>query len=63
MNLGKILQEERKKRGLSQQKLADAAGVTKRSIIYWENGKKLMTVESADRVFKALHISIVIGER
>lgn len=63
MNLGHILQEERKKQGLSQQKLADAAGVTKRSIIYWENGKKLMTVESADRVFKALHISIVLGER
>lgn len=63
MDLGKILKEERIKRGLSQQKLADKAGVTKRAIIYWENGKKKMNVESADKVFKALHVSVVIGER
>ena len=63
MDLGKILKEERIKRGLSQQKLADKAGVTKRAIIYWENGKKKMNVESAYKVFKALHVSVVIGER
>lgn len=34
MNLGKILQKERKKQGLSQQNLADMAGVTKRAIAY-----------------------------
>ena len=63
MNLGKILQEERKKQGLSQQNLADMAGVTKRAIVYWENGTKSMNVESADKIFKALRISIKIGER
>lgn len=63
MNLGKILQEERKRQGFSQQKLAEVAGVTKRSIIYWENGTKMMTVESADKVFRALHVSVTLGEQ
>lgn len=63
MDLGKILKEERIKHGFSQQKLAEEAGVTKRAIIYWESGKKKMNVESADKVFKALHVSVVIGEQ
>ena len=40
MDLGKIMKEERIKQGMSQQKLAQKAGVTKRAIIYWENGEK-----------------------
>lgn len=62
MNLGKILREERKRQGLSQQNLADLAGVTKRAIAYWEKGTKNMSVESADKIFKALHLTIKIGE-
>ena len=63
MKLGKKLKESRKRQNLTQQQLADMAGVTRRAIVYWENGKKEMSVESADKVFKALHVSIVIGER
>lgn len=63
VDLGNILQEERNKQGLSQQKLADLAGVTKRAIAYWENGMKKMSVESADKVFKALHVTVKIGEQ
>ncbi|MDE6619706.1 MAG: helix-turn-helix domain-containing protein [Lachnospiraceae bacterium] len=62
MDLGKILKEERIKQGISQQRLAQEAGVTKRAIIYWENGKKKMNVESADKVFKALHTTVTIGD-
>jgi len=40
MELGKMLRDERIRQGLSQQKLADAAGVTKRAIIYWEKGSE-----------------------
>ncbi|QHI74042.1 helix-turn-helix domain-containing protein [Aminipila terrae] len=61
MNLGEILLEERKRQGISQQKLADMACVTKRSIVYWEKGSKCMSVESADKVFKALKVSITLG--
>lgn len=62
MEFGKILKEERIKRGLSQKKLAEAAGVTARAIIYWENGQRQMNIENADKLFKALHASIKIGE-
>lgn len=62
MEFGKILKEERMKRGLSQKKLAEAAGVTARAIIYWESGQRQMNIENADRLFKALHTSIKIGE-
>lgn len=62
MDLGRFLKEERIKQQKSQQRLAEEAGVTKRAIIYWETGKKKMSVESADKVFKALHVSVTIGE-
>lgn len=62
MELRKILQEERTRQGLSQQKLANMAGVTKRAIAYWENGERHMSVESADKVFKALNVTIKIGK-
>lgn len=62
MELREILQEERTKQGLSQQKLANMAGVTKRAIAYWENGERHMSVESADKVFKALNVTVRIGK-
>lgn len=59
----RILQDERKKKGISQEKLAKMTGVTVRTISYWETGKRKMTLENADKVFKALNVSVVIGER
>ena len=63
MELGKILKETRIKKGLTQAVLAEKAGVTIRSITYWENGKKKMTVDSADKVFCALGEKYVIGDK
>lgn len=63
MDLGTILKEERIKKGLSMQALADKAGVTSRAIHYWENGEKSMSLESADKVFKALEVSVIIGKK
>lgn len=62
MELGKILEEERIKKGISRRRLAEMAGVTNRAIIYWENGEKSMSIESADKVFKVLGISVTIGK-
>lgn len=59
---GKILQNERKRKGISQGELARMTGFTIRAISYWENGKRKMTLENADKVFKALHITVTIGE-
>lgn len=63
MNVEKILKEERVKQGISQQQLADMTGVTKRAISYWETGRRKMTVDSADKIFKTLHVSIILGEQ
>lgn len=62
MNLEKMLKERRIECGLSQQRLADLAGVTKRAVTYWENGKRKMSVESADKIFKVLKMRIIIGD-
>lgn len=61
MNYGNLLQQERVKSGLSQQKLADLSGVTKRAIAFWESGRRKMTLESAEKVFGALKVKVTIG--
>lgn len=61
MNLGKLLKEEREKQGLSKYQLAKMANVSETIIRYWESGKRKMTTESADKVFKALGIAITLG--
>lgn len=63
MDIGKILKEERVKQGKTQKQLADDAGVTSRAVAYWESGKRKMSVENADKVFKALQVSVVIGKQ
>ena len=61
MEFGKIIQSERVKQGLSRKELAEKAGFTKRAIIYWESGERTMSIENADRLFKALNLTIKIG--
>lgn len=63
MDFGKYLKEERVRQGKSQQQLAEESGVTKRAIAYWESGNKKMSIDSAEKVFRALHVTVVIGER
>lgn len=61
MKFDELIKKERIKQGMSQKKLAEAAGVTIRAIAYWENGQRLMSVENADKVFKALNIQVILG--
>lgn len=56
-----ILRENRKQRGISQNELAKKAGFTKRAIQYWEKGEKSISLENADKLFKALGVQITIG--
>lgn len=63
MDYGKFLKEQREKQKISQQALADAVGVSQRAIFCWENGERKMTIESAEKVFEALNISVVIGKK
>lgn len=61
MGIGEILKEQRNKKRMSHEKLAKAAGVSKRSLIYWEQGARDMSVDNADKVFKALGYTLNIG--
>lgn len=63
MELGKILKEKRLAKGMTQADLANKAGVTIRAVTYWENGKKQMSVDSADRVFRALGEQLILGAK
>ena len=59
---GKIIAEERNKQGISQAKLAEMTGFSDRTISLWETGKRGITITSADRVAKALGITVTIGK-
>lgn len=59
---GKILQNERRKQGLTQAKLAEMTGFNDRTISLWETGKRGITITSADKIAKALGITVVIGK-
>lgn len=61
MEYGKMLMKYRKRRGMTRKELAEKAGVTVRAVTYWENGKRHMTLLSADRVFRALGMCVTIG--
>ena len=64
MDYGKFLKEQRKKKQkISQQALADAAGVSQEAISFWESGQRKMGIEYADKVFAALGVSVVIGKK
>jgi transcriptional regulator with XRE-family HTH domain len=55
------LLKSRKQKGFSQSELAKKAGFTKRAIQYWEKGEKSISLENADKLFKALGVQITIG--
>lgn len=62
MNIPKIMESERKKKNISQTALARMTGINRRTIAAWERGEHGMTIENADKVFKALEISVAIGK-
>lgn len=63
MNYGNLLKQERTRKKISQQELAELSGFTKRAIAYWESGKRKMTLESAEKVFGVLKMRLIIERR
>lgn len=60
MNIGLMIAKERTKANLYTKKLAEAVGWSSRAIEYWEAGKRGISFEYADKIFKALGKSITI---
>lgn len=61
-NISKIIARERKRQGLSTYKLGDMAKCSERTIAYYEQEKRKPTLEIADRILKALGVSMNIGK-
>ena len=58
----KLIKSERIKQNLSLRKLAGMARVTHTSLFIWESGGGNITLSNANKVLRALKISMVIGE-
>lgn len=56
---GKLIQEARKEKGLTQLQLADMLGVTDKAISKWERGKSFPDVAMLKPVGEALDLSVV----
>ena len=56
--IGVFIADMRKKQGMSQKQLADAVGVTDKSVSKWETGKSLPEISKMEVLCETLHISI-----
>lgn len=59
--IGLMVYKERTKKNMSKHRLAQLVGCTTRAIEYWENGKRNMTLDNANKVFNALEVTMKIG--
>ena len=59
--IAELIRKQRVSQGITQRELAERSGFTLRSIQYWEKGTKSISLENADKLFKALGIEITIG--
>ena len=57
-SVGNAVQGARAKRGMTQQELADMAGLARQSIISIEKGRFLPTIENALRIAAALGVPV-----
>ena len=58
LRFGKAVREERLKKGLSQEKFAEYAGVHRTYIGMIERGEKNITITNIEKIAKALNLSI-----
>ena len=64
--IGAFIADMRKKQGMSQKQLAEAVGVTDKSVSKWETGRSLPEISKMESLCGALHINInelLSGER
>lgn len=58
---GRLIREERKKQGLSQQELCDLSGVAYATLSKMEHGHSSMRLHSLQKVLNALGLKLWIG--
>lgn len=60
MTFGEYLKEERLKQGKTRKEIAKAVGVTERTVQYWENDQRNLTLNNAAKLAVALGMNISI---
>lgn len=62
MNVHNHIKEQRTARKMTLDDLAAAAGISRRALVYYEKGDRVIPLDVADRLLKELDISCVIGK-
>lgn len=57
MSLGTLISRTRLARGMQQQQLAGAMGVTRATMSLWENGKRTPSADQLRELCRILHVS------
>lgn len=60
MTFGEYLKKERLQQGKTRKEIAEAVGVTERTVQYWENDQRNLTLNNAAKLAVALGINISI---
>jgi transcriptional regulator with XRE-family HTH domain len=58
MNIGELIKQERKRCGLSQEQLAQEAGITGRAVSNYENGKRDPQIVILGKILGAMGMQI-----
>lgn len=61
IEVGEIIKKERKSKNISKGDLAKMVGCTTRVINYREKGTRSISLGNANKIFKALEITLTIG--
>lgn len=57
-NIGNIIKQARKKKGLTQSELGELMGITAVTVGQWETGKRIPKEETIERISEALEIDL-----
>lgn len=60
MTFGEYLKKERLQQGKTRKEIAKAVGVTERTVQYWENDQRNLTLNNAAKLAVALGMNISI---
>lgn len=60
MTFGEYLKKERLRQGKTRKEIAEAVGVTERTVQYWENDQRNLTLNNAAKLAVELGINISI---
>lgn len=63
MTFGEYLKKERLRQGKTRKEIAEAVGVTERTVQYWENDQRNLTLNNAAKLAVALGMNISIELR